>query len=96
MLSFLISAIIYPVVVTWTKEDGWLSRRGFHESGLGSAVCLVGGTSGFVCNLLLGPRFGMYFKSTGSKNLKLPITNTKKVRESQHTSDNRSKESTSS
>ena len=69
LLSFLISGLIYPIVIAWVNDDGWLNRLGFSESGLGSAVLLVGGTSGFVGNLMLGPRYGIFFqqKATSEK-----------------------------
>ena len=70
LLTFLISGFIFPVVLAWTKDDGWLRRFGFQESGLGSAVLLVGATSGFVMNLMMGPRYGMFYRKFKQKERK--------------------------
>jgi len=94
-LSFLISGMLYPVVVAWIKEDGWLHRKGFVESGLGSSVLLVGGTAGLVCNLMLGPRFEMFYKYSDTKNSNQSQGITNKIIEKQKTSgDERKKGST--
>jgi Amt family ammonium transporter len=62
LLPFLISGFIYPITLSWVKGDGWLSRLGFHESGLGSPVLLVGATTGFIFNMFLGSRFGRFYQ----------------------------------
>jgi ammonia channel protein AmtB len=59
-------------VLAWINGDGWLSRLGFKETGLGSAVLLIGGTSGFVCNVMLGSRYGMFFKQKSAIEKKKP------------------------
>lgn len=70
LLTFLISGFIYPIVLAWIKGDGWLKRFGFYESGLGSAVLLVGATSGFVMNIVIGPRYAMFYKQAKQKERK--------------------------
>jgi ammonia channel protein AmtB len=62
LLSFAISGFIYPVVLAWIHGDGWLKRFGFYESGIGSAVLVVGGTTGFVMNMMIGSRYGIFYK----------------------------------
>jgi len=63
LLSFAISGFIYPIVLAWVHGDGWLNKLDFEESpGIGSAVLVVGGTTGFVMNIMIGSRYGIFNK----------------------------------
>jgi len=62
LLSFAISGFIYPIVLAWISGDGWLNKLEFKESGIGSAVLVVGGTTGFVMNIMIGSRYGIFYK----------------------------------
>jgi Amt family ammonium transporter len=65
VLSFLIGAVIYPLVANWVWGGGWLAELG-RECGLGHGVIdLAGagvvhetaGTLAFIIALMLGPRY---------------------------------------
>jgi Amt family ammonium transporter len=64
--SFVISLIIYPVVVRWHWGGGWLFQgsgflpTGYHDFAGSSIVHLVGGTASFWGAKALGPRLGKY------------------------------------
>ncbi|MBK6848343.1 MAG: ammonium transporter [Proteobacteria bacterium] len=68
LLSFVISALIYPIYANWVWGGGWLATLGTNF-GLGhghvdfagsSCVHLTGGVMAFVLAKLLGPRLGKY------------------------------------
>ena len=59
--STVISAIVYPVVVHWAwTEEGWLSAAGYIDFAGSGVVHHLGGVSGFVGALFLGPRVGRF------------------------------------
>lgn len=58
--SFLISAIIYPIVVHWTWGGGWLYELGYHDFAGSGIVHMVGGVAALVGAAILGPRIGKY------------------------------------
>ncbi len=58
--SFLISALIYPIVGHWVWGGGWLSELGFTDFAGSTVVHAVGGVAGLVGAMLLGPRLGKY------------------------------------
>ncbi len=63
--SFVISAVIYPVVVRWQWGGGWLFQgkglpTGFHDFAGSSVVHMVGGVAAFWGAKALGPRIGKY------------------------------------
>ena len=66
IFSFVISLIIYPVVVRWQWGGGWLFQgsgilpTGYHDFAGSSIVHMVGGTAAFWGAKLLGPRIGKY------------------------------------
>jgi ammonia channel protein AmtB len=72
LLSFLLSSLIFPITLSWTRQGGWLSKAGFEETGLGSHVLLVGATAGFVLNLMIGPRFAMFNNARSMKEQNTP------------------------
>jgi len=67
MYSFLISAIVYPVVGHWIWGGGWLANLGFADFAGSTVVHAVGGTAALVGTMMLGPRIGK-FKKDGSAN----------------------------
>jgi Amt family ammonium transporter len=60
--SFIITALVYPIVVHWTWGGGWLANFGdgyldFAGSGI---VHMTGGVAALVGAIFLGPRIGKY------------------------------------
>lgn len=60
MYSFLISALIYPIVGHWIWGGGWLSRMGFADFAGSTVVHTVGGIAALAGTLIMGPRYGKY------------------------------------
>jgi len=60
LYSFVISLVIYPVVVRWQWGGGWLFQRGYHDFAGSSIVHMVGGIVAFWGARALGPRIGKY------------------------------------
>jgi Amt family ammonium transporter len=60
--SFVISLIIYPVVVRWQWGGGWLYQLDtpFHDFAGSTLVHMTGGIAAFWGAKLLGPRIGKY------------------------------------
>jgi Amt family ammonium transporter len=63
--SFVISLIIYPVVVRWQWGGGWLFQgsglpTAYHDFAGSSIVHMVGGVASFWGAKFLGPRIGKY------------------------------------
>ena len=63
--SFIISLVIYPIVVRWQWGGGWLFQgtglpTGYHDFAGSSIVHMVGGVAAFWGAKLLGPRIGKY------------------------------------
>lgn len=58
--SFLISALIYPVIGHWIWGGGWLSTLGFADFAGSTVVHTVGGFAALVGTAMLGPREGKY------------------------------------
>jgi Amt family ammonium transporter len=67
MYSFILSALVYPVVGHWVWGGGWLGGLGFHDFAGSTVVHAVGGVSALVGAWLLGPRIGRFNKD-GSPN----------------------------
>ena len=67
MYSFLLTALVYPVVGHWVWGGGWLAGLGFYDFAGSTVVHAVGGTAALVGAMLLGPRFGRFNKN-GSAN----------------------------
>jgi Amt family ammonium transporter len=62
--SFVISALIYPVVVHWVWGGGWLSQLDtpFHDFAGSTVVHSVGGWAALIGAAMLGARIGKYDK----------------------------------
>jgi Amt family ammonium transporter len=58
--SFLISALVYPVVGHWVWGGGWLAGLGFGDFAGSTVVHATGGWAAFVGAAILGPRIGKY------------------------------------
>jgi Amt family ammonium transporter len=60
--SFVISLLIYPVVVRWQWGGGWLYQLAtpFHDFAGSTIVHMTGGVAAFWGALVLGPRIGKY------------------------------------
>ncbi|MFQ5708169.1 MAG: ammonium transporter [bacterium] len=67
MYSFVISAVVYPIIGHWIWGGGWLARLNFHDFAGSTVVHAVGGFAALVGTLLLKPRTGK-FNSDGSPN----------------------------
>lgn len=60
LFSFLMVALIYPVVGHWIWGGGWLGKMGFVDFAGSTVVHSVGGWAAFTGAILLGPRLGKY------------------------------------
>jgi Amt family ammonium transporter len=58
--SFIISALIYPIVGHWIWGGGWLSALNFADFAGSTVVHTVGGTAALVGTIMLKPRIGKY------------------------------------
>ncbi len=66
--SFLISALIYPIVGHWVWGGGWLSSIGFADFAGSTVVHTTGGIAALVGTIMLKPRIGK-FRADGSPNM---------------------------
>jgi Amt family ammonium transporter len=58
--SFIISALIYPIVGHWIWGGGWLASLDFADFAGSTVVHTVGGTAALVGTMMLKPRIGKY------------------------------------
>ncbi len=65
MISFLVTAFLYPVVGHWVWGGGWLGNYGFHDFAGSTVVHAVGGACALTAAWLVGPRRGR-FREDGS------------------------------
>jgi ammonia channel protein AmtB len=63
----IISAVTYPVVVSWTWGLGWLYQLGFVDFAGSCVVHLAGAMSALTIVLLVGPRKGRFEPIVSSK-----------------------------
>ena len=66
--SFLITAVVYPIIGHWVWGGGWLSEMNFHDFAGSTVVHGVGGIAALAGAWILGPRIGR-FNSDGSPNV---------------------------
>ncbi len=66
--SFIISALIYPIVGHWVWGGGWLSQMGFADFAGSAVVHTTGGVAALIGTIFLKPRIGKY-KPDGSPNV---------------------------
>lgn len=62
LYSFVISAVIYPVVGHWIWGGGWLAELGFHDFAGSTVVHSLGGWAALMGAWIIGPRIGKYTK----------------------------------
>ena len=58
--SFIISALIYPVIGHWIWGGGWLAARGFYDFAGSTVVHTTGGMAALIGTIMLRPREGKY------------------------------------
>jgi Amt family ammonium transporter len=58
--SFIISALVYPIIGHWIWGGGWLSKMGFADFAGSTVVHTVGGCAALVGTIILKPRKGKY------------------------------------
>lgn len=59
--SFISSAFIYPVVVHWAWDgDGWLAQMGYADFAGSGVIHAVGGFTGLIAAIFVGPRTGRF------------------------------------
>ncbi|GIV17521.1 MAG: ammonium transporter [Armatimonadota bacterium] len=68
--SFVVSALIYPVVGHWIWGGGWLAKLGMWDFAGSTVVHSTGGWLALVGAIMLGPRIGKYSKE--GKPLAIP------------------------
>ncbi len=66
--SFIVSALIYPVVGHWIWGGGWLSKLGFLDFAGSTVVHALGGFAALIGTIILKPREGKY-NVDGSANV---------------------------
>jgi ammonia channel protein AmtB len=68
--TILMTTLIYPIASSWVLGDGWLKQIGFHDAAGAGYIHMLGGVSGLVGTVLLGPRTGIFDKATVSNLVK--------------------------
>jgi len=59
--AFISSAFIYPVVVHWAWDDeGWLYQMGYADFAGSGVIHVVGGFTGLIAAIFVGPRTGRF------------------------------------
>ena len=58
--SFLTSGFIFPLGLAWCWNDGWLQNIGFIDFGGVAIVHIMGGLSGCMGTIIIGPRIGLF------------------------------------
>lgn len=66
--SFIISAVVYPIVGHWIWGGGWLSSLGFADFAGSTVVHTTGGVAALIGTIVLGPRIGKY-RADGTVNI---------------------------
>ena len=60
--TFLTSAFIFPMIMAWCWEDGFLQNLGFKDYAGAGIVHLSAGIAGFMGAYLTGPRLGRFHR----------------------------------
>jgi Amt family ammonium transporter len=66
--SFIISALIYPIVGHWIWGGGWLASLGFADFAGSTVVHTTGGIASLIGTIILKPRTGKY-RADGTPNM---------------------------
>ncbi len=70
--SAVISAVIYPIEAGWVwNSQGWLAQLGFVDFAGSCVIHMVGGISGLIGAIFLGPRIGKYSYDKNGKVTKV-------------------------
>jgi ammonia channel protein AmtB len=64
LLIFTLNISVFPVAASWSAGEGWLYRIGYIDDTGSSFIFMACGLSGFVANLILGPRLGVFAQNT--------------------------------
>ena len=60
MLTVYVSAIVYPIPVSWVWGGGWLAQMGVLDYA-GAGVChVLAGVIGLISTMIVGPRLGVF------------------------------------
>lgn len=60
--TIVFTALIYPIIASWSWGKGWLNTLGFHDFAGSTLVHSVGGWAALAGIILIGPRIGKYEK----------------------------------
>ncbi len=60
LLTVVLVALIYPIIVHWVWGGGWLEALGFEDFAGSTVVHSVGAWTALAIVMVLGPRFGKY------------------------------------
>lgn len=60
MFTLVMSGAIYPIAASWCLGGGWLNALGFVDAAGAGYIHMIGGVSGLVGTIILGPRFGIF------------------------------------
>ena len=53
--SIVASTLMFPFIMAWTWEDGWLSEKGYQDYQGAGTIHVVSGIAGFIAALITGP-----------------------------------------
>ena len=70
VFAVLMTTVIYPIASSWVLGGGWLHELGFHDAAGAGYIHMLGGLAGLVGTALLGPRSGIFDKTTVNKLVK--------------------------
>jgi len=56
IISFLLAAFVYPIILAWTWGEGWLHDKGFHDFAGSGVIHLVAGTAALWGAIFVGER----------------------------------------
>ncbi len=60
LYSLVLTALIYPIVVSWQWGGGWLAERGFVDFAGSGLVHMVGGIAALMGAIIIKPRLGKF------------------------------------
>lgn len=60
MLSVFVSAIVFPIPLSWIWGEGWLMKMGALDFAGSGIICALSGFIGLIGTLITGPRLGVF------------------------------------